>query len=517
MINILPDYHLLLAAILSPLIAALFIAGGLRGNGARLMAFVGFALPLAFALHAWYWFPPNNGSNYHWLATYDLGLGGFGIYLTLGLNGIALPLYVLTGVVGFAAGLYALQVEAERRHAYLALLLVMQAGLLGVFSSVDVFFLYFFHELALIPTFIMVNIWGGNDRSYAAMKMAIYLTLGAMISLIGIIALWKASGAETFALIELHHQIHAHGMDLFSQKTIAGLLILGFGILVSLWPLHTWAPLAYTQAPSSVAMLHAGVLKKFGLYALIQIVLPLLPAGFEKWAFLMALLAVLGNVIIMGFVTIAQNNLKAMVSTSSVMHMGYAFLGIAACSVLGIGGAVLMMVGHGLSVALMFLLSTCVYRRTQTFDMSEMGGLARETPVLAAFFVLGTFASIGLPGFANFWGELTIFTAAWAFSPLLTVLAVAGIILSAVYGLRAAARVFFGEHTPALTERIKKSEPRDLRWSERVPVLILAIALLGIGFYPKSLSTPLNNALGDHLPQSSLTPSQEDIPGPGGK
>jgi NADH-quinone oxidoreductase subunit M len=292
------------------------------------------------------------------------------------------------------------------------LLLIMHGGLLGVFASVDIFYFYFFHELALIPTFIMVGIWGGRDRNYAAMKLTIYLTAGAMLSLLGLIALYVKSGANSFDLIELKDAIAAGGLRGSTQNWIGGLLLLGFGTLVSLWPLHTWAPLGYGAAPSSAAMLHAGVLKKFGLYGLIQIAIPLIPLGLQHWAWKLALLAAFGNVLVVGFVTMAQRDLKQMLGYSSVMHMGYCFLGIACLSTIGTGGVVLLMVAHGLSVALLFLLATSIHHRTHTFDLSEMGGLAQKTPVLAAFFVAATMASIGLPGFANFWGELTVFVAA---------------------------------------------------------------------------------------------------------
>jgi NADH-quinone oxidoreductase subunit M len=375
------------------------------------------------------------------------------------------------------------------------LLLIMQGGLMGVFASVDVFFFYFFHELALIPTFIMVGVWGGRDRSYAAMKMTIYLTAGAMISLVGLIALYVKSGVNTFDLIALKAHLAANPLEATLQKNIFGLLAFGFGILVSLWPLHTWAPLGYGAAPSSNAMLHAGVLKKFGLYGLIQVGLPLLPGGMTHWAMPLAWLAVAGNVIVVGFITIAQRDLKQMIGYSSVMHMGYAFLGIAAGSAAGVGGVVLMMVAHGLSVALLFLLATSVHHRTHTFAMDEMGGLAQKTPVLAALFVAATFASIGLPGFANFWGELTIFVALWKFSPTITALAVAGVVISAIYGLRSVARVFFGPETQRMTDIAAKHPPVDLRWAERFPALLLLAALLAIGFWPKSIADPINAAL----------------------
>lgn len=498
----------LLVSIAAPLAVALAIALGLPKRYSVMLAYAGFAVPALMALHCWYHFPAGHGADYAFATQYDTGLSALGISLKLGLNGIALPLYVLAGLVGLAAGLYAIQSQAERLKIYLMLLLIMQGGLMGVFASVDVFFFYFFHELALIPTFIMVGVWGGRDRNYAAMKMTIYLTAGAMLSLLGLVAIYVKSGANSFDLVSLRHALTAAPLDGTVQKYLFGLLIFGFGILVSLWPLHTWAPLGYGAAPSSAAMLHAGVLKKFGLYGLIQIAVPLLPLGATQWTTVFAGLAVFGNILIVGFVTMAQRDLKQMVGYSSVMHMGYAFLGVACLSGLGAGGVVLMMVAHGLSVALLFLLTTSIHHRTHTFDLNEMGGLAQKTPVLAAFFVTATLASIGLPGFANFWGELTIFVAAWSYSKVLTACAVSGIIISAIYGLRAAARVFFGPATEELNRVTTAHPPTDLRWSEKLPAIILLAALLFIGFWPKSITTPLNAALHPAWPAAGALPLQ---------
>ena len=489
-----PD--LLLLSIASPLVAALLLLVPAPAAARKAIAGVGFAIPALIALYLWSQFDAADGANYQFLTSYDTGLkDALGISLTLGLNGIALPLFVLAGIVGLAAGLYAIQAKAERHALYLGLLLVMQGGLMGVFASVDVFFFYFFHELALIPTFIMVGIWGGRDRGYAAMKLTIYLTLGAMLSLIGLIALYFKSDAQTFDLIALRQVIADGAINGADQNVIFGLLLVGFGILVSLFPFHTWAPLGYGAAPSSAAMLHSGVLKKFGLYGLVQIAAPLLPAGASHWACWLALLAVGGNILYIGLVTIAQRDLKQMIGYSSVMHMGYAFLGIAAYNVVGLGGVVLMMVAHGFSVALLFLLSTSIYHRTQTFDMDDMGGLAKEAPVLAAFFVTATMAGIGLPGLANFWGELAIFVGAWSYSAVYATLAVSGVIISAIYGLRAVAKVFFGDVSPAFAKVSAEKTPTDLCICEKVPALILLAALLFVGFWPKSVSEGVNAAV----------------------
>lgn len=503
------DYSSLVQfSIAVPLIAAiatLFVKGWGR-PAVQIVSVTGFAVPALLALVLWGVYSPEEAGGYAFVSQMDSGLSVIGVSLHLGLNGVALPLFVMAGIVGLAAGLYAALSNAENLHRYLACLLVMQAGLMGVFASIDVFFFYFFHELALIPTFIMIGVWGGRDRGYAAMKMTIYLTLGAMLSLIGLIAIYVKSGANSFDLITLKAALAEQPLSESVQNYAFGLLLFGFGILVSLWPLHTWAPLGYGAAPSSASMLHAGVLKKFGLYGFVQIAVPLLPDGVSLWENWIVWLA-LGNVLVVGFIAMAQRDLKQLIGYSSVMHMGYAFLGIAAMSVLGVGGVVLMMVAHGLTVALLFMLSTMIHHRTQTFEMEEMGGLSKKAPVLSAFFVCAMMASIGLPGpgLANFWGELSIFFAVYEFNSALIYAVVAGIVISAIYGLRAIAAVFFGEESDDFLEVQKNHTVTDMTWAERVPALILIVTLFFIGFFPKTVTTGINDALNSEAVYSQAT------------
>ena len=502
--------HLLQLAVAAPLAGGLILAFGnfIPKRLCKVVAFVGFLVPLLVALQLWWAYAAaSKVSGYAFLSVTDLGLSrAVGIALKLGLNGLSLPLFVMAAIVGFAAGLVALNSEAERLKLYLMLLLVMHGGLMGVFASVDVFFFYFFHEFALIPTFIMVGLWGGRDRVYAAMKMTIYLTVGAMLSLAGLIAIYVKSGAaadpsgQSFDLINLRHALANDGaLTSFYQHNFFGLLLFGFGILVSLWPFHSWAPLGYGAAPTSVSMLHAGVLKKFGLYGLVQIALPLLPLGAQDWVPWIVWLA-LGNIVVIGLVTMAQRDLKQMVGFGSVMHVGYGFLGVACLSTLGAGGAVLFMVAHGFSVALLFLLTAQIHQRVGTFDMTQMGGLVKRAPVLAAFFSAAMLASIGLPGFAGFWGELTIFLALWKLSHLYTALAMLGLVISAVYGLRAVAKVFFGQPTELHVRYAEANPTADLDWAARIPALVLLAALFFLGFWPRALTTPLNATLGEIYP-----------------
>lgn len=500
---------LLQASIWGPLLCALPLLFGaaLPKSLQRGIALLGFTIPLVASLWLWTHFPANAGQAYFFRSSYDLGLASIaGIQLDLGLNGISLPFFVLAGIVGFAAGLYALQSPAERPHLYLALLLVMQGGLMGVFASIDIFFFYLFHEFAMIPTFIMIGLWGGKDRGYAAMKMAIYLTLGAMLSLVGLIVIYGESGAQSFNLESLRFAITQQPLTATVQHYGFGLLLFGFGILVSLWPLHTWAPLGYGAAPTANAMLHAGVLKKFGIYGLIQIAVPLLPIGADNWQMPLVWLA-LANVLVIGYVTIAQRDLKQMIGYSSVMHMGYCFLGVACLSSVGAGGAVLLSVAHGLSVAVLFLLATCVHNRTRTFELDDIGGLVRQTPVLAAFFAAAILASIGVPGpgLANFWGELTVFMALFEAHAWYVVPAVFGVVISAVYGLRALGKIFYGEPTESFRRSLEGRTITDLSWAERLPAVILFAALVFIGAWPKSLTEPANGALQHLYPERTRT------------
>ena len=514
----------LLVSILVPILAGLVLLCSSRFsvNSMRALSVFGFGCPLMIGIILYGLFDPSLAGEYNFELRLPTGLESIGIYLHLGLNGISMPLFLLAGMVGLAAGLYAMNSKAERLHLYLALLLFMLGGLMGTFASIDVFFFYFFHEFALIPTFLMIGIWGRAGRRIAAIEMTIYLTLGALLSLLGLIALYVQSGVDSFSLLELRNYLSAHPLTETVQNNIFALLLFGFGILVSLFPFHSWAPKGYAVAPTGAAMLHAGVLKKFGLYGLLQIAAPLLPSGVEHWFPWIVWLA-LGNIILIGLVTMAQKDLKMMLGYSSVMHMGYAFLGIACFSVAGAGGALLMMVAHGLSVALLFMLSTCVYHRSQTFDLSSMGGLAIKAPVLAGFFVAATMASIGLPGFGNFWGEFTIFVALaetgmtkWIVAP-----AAIGIVISAIYGLRAVSNIFFGQAKESFKVRLESGEITDLQSYEKLPACILIGGLLLTGIFPRIISDDANRELAvlylqeqSNLPiiESVILPAEADAP-----
>src|ERR1022692_3921832 len=284
-----------------------------------------------------------------------------GISYHVGVDGINVGLILMGAIVAFAAACVSWEVK-EREKEFYILLLVMAGGILGAFASLDLFFFYFFHELALVPTFIMIGVWGrGEQKNYATFQITMYLSLGALIALVGLIALFLQSGAGTFDIPQLAKHLRDNPLSSDAQNFIFPLLLFGFGILVSLWPFHTWAPLGYGSAPTATAMLHAGVLKKFGLYGLIRIALPLLPDAAKSWIHLLAWLC-LGNLVYCGWVAMRQKDLNWLIGYSSVAHMGFIFLGIATLNLIGVTGAVLVMIAHGFLAALTFGLSGYLYQ-----------------------------------------------------------------------------------------------------------------------------------------------------------
>ena len=489
---------LLLGSILVPALCSILLFSGLgkRDSVVKNISYIGFIFPFLAGLILFVNFDSALGGYCFEVFYPQMGLQELKITFHLGLNGVSSPLFAMAGIVGLAAGLAAIHSGADRLRLYLALLLIMQSGLMGLFASIDLFFYYLFHEFALIPTFIMIGLWGGRDRRSVALEITIYLTLGALISLGGLVALNVLVDAEKFDFPSLSSALAETALADSTEYKIFGLLLFGFGTLVALFPFHTWAAKGYEAAPTSVSMLHAGVLKKFGLYGLIQIAVPLLPEGAREWSPYLMWLA-LGNILFVGFVTMAQTNLKSMVGYGSVMHMGYCFLGVAACTALGAGAGVMLMVAHGLSVSVMFLLATQIQKRSGTFEMNEMGGLGTKTPILACFFIAASLATIGLPGFGNFWGEFGVFLSLGQDTDhhLFLGLAALGIIISAIFGLRAVAKIFYGSPSDELLEHVKKNPISDLKSQEIVSAGIILIALLFLGFWPRGISDRIDTEI----------------------
>jgi NADH-quinone oxidoreductase subunit M len=408
-----------------------------------------------------------------------------GISYHVGVDGLNVGLILMGAIVAFAAALCSWEIQTREKEFYI-LLLVMTGGILGAFASLDLFFFYAFHEFALVPTFIMIGVWGrGERKNYATFQITLYLSLGALIALIGLIALYLKSGANTFDIPQMTAYIATHPLGAHAQRFIFPLLLFGFGILVSLWPFHSWAPLGYGVAPAPTAMLHAGVLKKFGLYGLIRVALPLMPQAAQHWMQMIAWLA-LGNILYVGWVAMKQKDLNLLIGNSSVAHMGFIFLGLASLNLIGVTGAVLVMIAHGFLAALTFALSGYVYQKTGTLQISELGGLCRRLPFIGTVLLMAAMAGCGLPGFANFVGEVTVFFGAWSQPSLRLVTGLAlwgGLIIGAVYMTRAIRNVLHGP----LPEKWSQLGDATYFW-RKLPYALLLASLLLFGCFPKLLT-----------------------------
>jgi len=432
---------------------------------------------------------------------FETGLPGFqfeskfpfaqalGIWFHFGVDGVNVGLILMGAIVGFAATCVSFDEIQNRQKEFYILLLVMIGGILGSFASMDIFMFFFFHEFALVPTFVMIGVWGrGVDKNYATFKITLYLVVGSMISLAGLIALYlQAPEPRTFNMVELARIFRENPIAFGQQNLIFPLLMFGFGILVSLWPFHTWAPLGYGSAPTATAMMHAGVIKKFGLYGLIRIAVPMCPDGAQNWLPVLAFLC-LGNILYCGFVAMKQKDLNLLIGNSSVAHMGFVFLGIASLTLIGVTGAVLVMVAHGLLAALTFGLSGYLYGQTKTLDMDKMGGYLNQLPFIGAAMVMAMMAGCGLPGFANFAGEAMVFFGAWKAFPFVTVLSVWGaLVIGAVYMLRAIRNILHGEENA--DNKVSLSDAAD--WRKRAPFALLLATLLVFGFAPRLLTSKI--------------------------
>lgn len=408
-----------------------------------------------------------------------------GINYHVGVDGINVGLILMGAIVAFAAACCAWDIKDHEKEFYI-LLLVMTGGILGAFASLDLFFFFFFHELALVPTFIMIGVWGrGDQKNYATFQITLYLSLGALIALAGLILLYLQSGAGTFGIPQLTEHLRNNPLSLADQNLIFPLLLFGFGILVSLWPFHTWAPLGYGSAPTATAMLHAGVLKKFGLYGLIRIALPMMPEAAQSWMHILAWLC-LGNLVYCGWVAMRQKDFNWLIGYSSVAHMGFVFLGIASLTLIGVTGAVLVMIAHGFLAALTFGLSGYLHQQTGTLQINQLGGLLRKLPFVGTALIMAAFAGCGLPGFANFAGEVTVFFGAWSQPSLrvVTVLACWGaLLIGAVYLLRAVRNILHGD----LPEKWANVTDAPHIW-RKLPFILLLAALIVFGCFPRVLT-----------------------------
>ncbi len=418
-------------------------------------------------------------------------LGSAGIHFAIGLDGIALWLVVLTSLLSVTAVLVSWRAVEERPRAYYALLLLLETGMLGVFTALDIILFYVFFEFTLIPLFFLIGVWGGPDRRLAARKFFIYTLSGSVLTLLGLLYIVAAYHEQTaalgkptltFSIPELTANLH---LSSAKQWWVFLALTAGFAIKVPLWPFHTWLPLAHVEAPTAGSVILAGVLLKIGTYGFLRFNLALLPAASHEFLAPIAVLAVIG--IVYGALTaLAQSDIKRLVAYSSVSHLGYCMLGLFALgsvdtATVGITGSLLQMVNHGLSTGALFALVGMLYERYHTREIRSLGGLARKMPVLAFFFVVFTLSSIGLPGLNGFVGEFLVLLAMFEVRKAYSIIGAVGIILGAFYMLWLVQRMLFG---PLKEPHDGDDAVRDLDGREIAALAPIAAVCLWIGLCP---------------------------------
>jgi NADH-quinone oxidoreductase subunit M len=401
---------------------------------------------------------------------------------SVGVDGISLPLIVLNALLSFLAVVISWNITL-RPQLYFSLLLALETAVMGVFSAQDLFLFFLFWELELAPMYLLIGIWGGPRREYAAMKFIIYTITGSAFMLLGILGLYFLSGARTFDLAELGrsastlNQVGASvGLaPLALQSILFILLFIGFAVKLPVFPFHTWLPDAHVEAPTPVSVLLAGVLLKMGGYGMIRICFALLPDAARQLAWLIAILAVI-NVLYGAMVAMVQTDLKKMIANSSVSHMGYVLLGLAAVNQIGLQGAVVQLVTHGTITGLLFMMVGVVYDRTHTREIPLMQGLAQRMPTTAALFVIAGLASLGLPLMSGFVAEFLVFIGSYQVWPIQTILAAFAIVLTAGYLLWMLQRVFFGPISERWTG-LGDASPREVF---ATGTLVFFILLIGI-------------------------------------
>lgn len=402
-----------------------------------------------------------------------------GIEYFLAADGISLVLVLLTGISASAGVLFSWNIQ-HRVKEFFAFYLMLIAGVYGVFLSFDLFLLFVFYELAIVPKYFLIAIWGSTRREYGAMKLVLYSFFGSALALVGIIALYVAAGSQTTSLVELAQ----FSFESSFQRWAFPLVFIGFGMLAGLWPLHTWAPTGHVAAPTAASMLLAGVVMKLGAYGALRVGVALFPEGLQVWQGAFAALGVIG-IVYGGLVAMVQRDFKYVIGYSSVSHMGFVILGLVTLDRIGMSGAVLQMFSHGIIAGLLFaVVGRMVYDRTHTRDLSVLEGLnlARRMPFAAVIFVLAGLASMGLPGFSGFVAELSVLIGAWHAFPVFTCLAGAGILIGVTYTLRTIQTAFFKEPLDRPAGDLGGLE--RITWQEKAGAFLLLAATLWLGLFP---------------------------------
>ncbi len=410
------------------------------------------------------------------------------IHYAVGVDGISVVMLLLSAIIVFTGVFASWRMQVQPKEFFLWYCL-LSVGVFGFFISLDLFTMFMFYEVALIPMYLLIGVWGSGRKEYSAMKLTLMLMGGSALILMGILGIYFGSGAATMHLTELA-RLH---IPLEAQRIFFPLTFIGFGVLGALFPFHTWSPDGHASAPTSVSMLHAGVLMKLGGYGCFRIAVYLMPEAAAEQAWLFLLLTATG-VVYGVFSACVQKDLKYINAYSSVSHCSLVLFAILMMTRTAATGAVLQMLSHGLMTALFFALIGMIYGRTHTRDIREMSGLMKVMPFLSVCYVIAGLANLGLPGLSGFIAEMTIFVGAFevndTFHRVLTILAATSIVVTAVYILRLVGKILYGE--VGNTEHLKLA---DATWDERFTLVCLIIAIAGLGLMPWGVS----NMVGDSV------------------
>jgi NADH-quinone oxidoreductase subunit M len=488
--------------------AALALAAGRHSAGAaRIVALLTALTAWGITLTAASGFVPAAGLqelvNVPWIPE-------FGINYHLAADGISLTLLVLTGLATPAVVLFSWNIT-ERTGEFFALYLALIGGVYGVFLSADAFVLFVFYEIAIVPKYFLIAKWGSTNREYGAMKLVLYSFAGSALVLAGLLWAYAAGHATGFGFLELTAATGRLGLP--SQVGVFALVFLGFATLAGMFPLHTWAPTGHVAAPTAASMLLAGVVMKLGAYGCLRVAMPLSPAAFDLLQPWIAWLAIIG-IIYAGLVALVQDDFKFVIGYSSVSHMGFVLLGLAAANPVAVSGAVFQMFSHGVIAGLLFaIVGRMVYDRTHTRQLADLRGmpLHRLLPFPAVVFVLAGLASMGLPGFSGFPAELTILIGTWQTRPLWALAAATGVLIAAAFTLRAIAVCFFGQVERGVPDALAETRPEagfhlaPITWPEKAGALLLLGATIYLGLSPDTLLDWIRPALESPAFQAILT------------
>jgi NADH-quinone oxidoreductase subunit M len=478
--------------LLLPMIGALMVAltPKERESTMRLIAGVTTFFAMNVSLHIYRSFlelPAASRAEFQFVERMDW-IKPLGIQYLVGVDGLNAPMILLAGILGFAVSLVSCNIKTRVKEYYV-LLLASITGVFGIFMSLDLFFFILFYEMASVPVYFLVGMWGSTPKTGARMslqtaatKLLIYLQLGGGLAFLGIIGLYFAVQPHTFDLTKIIPTLAQTPLPHTVQMWLFPLIFLGFAVEAGFFPFHTWLPDGHSSAPTALSMLLAGVLLKMGSYGALRLGVALMPAGAAAWMPILLPFAV-ANVLYGALAALKQVDIKYFIAFSSVSHMGIVILGLGSNNAMGLQGAVYQMFSHGIVTALMFALAGYLYEKTHTRNMTEMGGLAFKMPYLAAAMVMAGMASLGLPGMSGFAAELMVFIGVYNNEPtrLLGTLSILGLVITATYILRALQKMLFGplnKHYHAIG---------DLVGIEYAPVALLSATMIIFGFWPRLL------------------------------